>query len=82
MLPLHLHVLIYKEKLYCEVFKGVWDGFRWFSISMLVLKFIKSDTHLFLCSCVLGVGWWWGVGVGVYAPSSSPCSNLQKEIIL
>ena len=53
-----------------------------FSISMLVFKFIKSETHLFLCSCVLGVGWWWVVGVGVYAPYQSPCSNLQKEIVI
>ena len=46
---------------------------------MLVFKFIKSETHLYLCSCVLGVGWWWVVGVGVYAPSPSPCSNSPKR---
>ena len=26
MLHLHLHLLIYKEKLYCEVFKGCGHG--------------------------------------------------------
>ena len=46
---------------------------------MLVFKFIRSETHFFLCSCVLGVGCWWVVGVGVYALSASPCSNSQKR---
>ena len=49
---------------------------------MVVFKFIKSETHLFLCSCVLGVAWWRVVGVGVYAPSPSPCSNLQRSYIV
>ena len=32
----------------------------------------ENKTHCFY------EGWWWVVGVGVYTPSPSPCSNRCK----
>ena len=85
---LHLHVATDQKEIIVSsvqgcvgvVWVGWWGGCRdvfSISISMLVFKFIKSETHLFICSCVLGVGWWWVVGMGVYSPS--PCCNWPKR---
>ena len=45
----------------------------------------KCETHPFLCSCALGVGWWWVVGlVGVcsISISNSMFQWTQNKIVL